>query len=74
MAGTQDSAKLISYWSLHGQLVNRQNEEMHKAYNQWLDQTKGKAPARQFFNKEGRVIMDKYTPYFERLQDRFGAQ
>jgi hypothetical protein len=74
MAGTQDSAKLISYWSLHGQLVNRQNEEMHKAYNQWFDQTKGKAPVRQFFNKEGRVIMEKYNPYFERLQDRFEAR
>jgi hypothetical protein len=74
MAGTQDSAKLISYWSLHGQLVNRQNDEMYKAYNQWFDQTKGKAPARQFFNKEGRVIMEKYNPYFERLQDRFEAR
>jgi hypothetical protein len=74
MASSGDSAKLINYWSLHGQLVNRQNEEMHKAYNQWLDQTKGKAPVRQFFSKDGRVIMEKYNPYFERLQDRFEAR
>lgn len=74
MARPEDSAKLIGYWSLHGKMVNRQNEEMYKAYNQWLDQTKGKAPVRQFFNKEGRVIMDKYTPYFERLQDGFGTR
>jgi hypothetical protein len=73
MARPEDSAKLIRYWALHGQMVNRQNDEMYKAYNQWLDQTKGKAPVRQFFDKQGREITNKYTPYFERLQDKLGA-
>ena len=74
MARPEDSAKLIRYWALHGQMVNRQNNEMYRAYNQWLDQTKGKAPVRQFFNRQGREITNKYTPYFERLQDGFGAR
>jgi hypothetical protein len=74
MARPEDSAKLIRYWALHGQMVNRQNDEMYRAYNQWLDQTKGKAPVRQFFDKQGREITNKYTPYFERLQDGFGAR
>jgi len=73
MARPEDSAKLIRYWALHGQMVNRQNDEMYKAYNQWLDQTKGKAPVRQFFDKQGRDITNRYTPYFERLQDKLGA-
>lgn len=74
MARPEDSPKLIRYWALHGQFVNRQNDEMYKAYNAWLDRTKGKAPARQFFDKEGRAIINKYTPIFEQLQDKFNAR
>jgi hypothetical protein len=74
MARPEDAPQLIRYWALHGQMVNRQNDELYRAYNAWLDRTKGKAPARQFFDKEGRVIINKYTPFFEQLQDRFNAR
>lgn len=74
MARPEDAPQLIRYWALHGQFVNRQNDELYRAYNAWLDRTKGKAPARQFFDKEGRAIINKYTPIFDQLQDKFNAR
>jgi hypothetical protein len=74
MARPEDAPQLIRYWALHGQMVNRQNDELYRAYNSWLDRTGGRAPARQFFDKEGRVIINKYTPFFEQLQDKFNAR
>jgi hypothetical protein len=74
MARPEDAPQLIRYWALHGQIVNRQNDELYRAYNSWLDRTGGRAPARQFFDKEGRAIINKYTPFFEQLQDKFNAR
>jgi hypothetical protein len=74
MARPEDAPQLIRYWALHGQMVNRQNDELYRAYNSWLDRTGGRAPARQFFDKEGRAIINKYTPFFEQLQDKFNAR
>jgi hypothetical protein len=74
MARPEDAPQLIRYWALHGKMVNRQNDELYRAYNSWLDRTGGRAPARQFFDREGRAIMNKYTPFFEQLQDKFNAR
>jgi hypothetical protein len=74
MARPEDAPQLIRYWALHGQMVNRQNDELYRAYNSWLNQTGGRAPARQFFDREGRAIINKYTPFFEQLQDKFNAR
>jgi hypothetical protein len=71
MARPEDGAQLIKYWSLHGVLVNRQNDAIVNSYNSWLDGTKGKQPTRQFWNTEGRKILNQYTPYFEKLEKDF---
>jgi hypothetical protein len=71
MARPEDGAQLIKYWSLHGVLVNRQNDALVNSYNSWLDGTKGKQPTRQFWNTEGRKILNQYTPYFEKLEKDF---
>jgi hypothetical protein len=71
MARPEDGAQLIKYWSLHGVLVNRQNDELVNSYNSWMDKTKGRQPARQFWNTEGRKILNQYTPYFEKLEKDF---
>jgi hypothetical protein len=71
MARPEDGAELIKYWSLHGVLINRQNDNLVDSYNSWLDRTKGKQPTRQFWNTEGRKILNQYTPYFEKLEKDF---
>jgi hypothetical protein len=71
MARPEDGAQLIKYWSLHGVLVNRQNDELVNSYNSWLDKTKGKQGDRTFWNTEGRRILNQYTPYFEKLEKDF---
>lgn len=71
MARPEDGAQLIKYWSLHGVLVNKQNDELVNAYNNWLDSTKGKQPTRKFWNTEGRKILNQYTPYFQKLEKDF---
>ena len=71
MARPEDGAQLIKYWSLHGVLVNRQNDELVNSYNSWMDRTKGRQPARQYWNTEGRQILNQYTPYFEKLEKDF---
>jgi hypothetical protein len=71
MARPEDGAQLIKYWSLHGVLVNKQNDELVNSYNSWMDKTKGRQPTRQFWNTEGRKILNQYTPYFEKLEKDF---
>jgi hypothetical protein len=71
MARPEDGAELIKYWSLHGVLVNRQNDALVNSYNSWLDSTKGRQPTRQYWNTEGRKILNQYTPYFEKLEKDF---
>jgi hypothetical protein len=71
MARPEDGAQLIKYWSLHGVLVNRQNDALVNAYNDWMNSTKGKQPTRQFWNTEGRKILNQYTPYFQKLEKDF---
>ena len=71
MARPDDAAASIKYWAMHGVLTNKQLDDMYSALNQWQDQTRGRAPARQFFNKEGRAIMNRYTPLYMQLQDEF---
>ena len=71
MARPEDGANLIKYWSLHGVLVNKQNDELVNSYNSWMDRTKGRQPTRQFWNTEGRKILNQYTPYFEKLEKDF---
>ena len=71
MARPEDGANLIKYWSLHGVLVNKQNDELVNSYNSWMDRTKGRQPARQYWNTEGRKILNQYTPYFEKLEKDF---
>lgn len=71
MARPEDGAQLIKYWSLHGVLINKQNDELVNSYNSWLDRTKGKQPTRQFWNTEGRKILNQYTPYFVKLEKDF---
>jgi hypothetical protein len=71
MARPEDGAELIKYWSLHGVLVNRQNDALVNSYNSWLDSTKGRQPTRQYWNTEGRRILNQYTPYFEKLEKDF---
>jgi len=71
MARPDDAAASIKYWAMHGVLTNKQLDDMYSALNQWQDQTRGKAPARQFFNKEGRAIMNRYIPLYMQLQDEF---
>jgi hypothetical protein len=71
MARPEDGAQLIKYWSLHGVLVNKQNDELVNSYNSWMDRTKGKQPTRQFWNTEGRKILNQYTPYFQKLEKDF---
>jgi flagellar hook-basal body complex protein FliE len=71
MARPEDGAQLIKYWSLHGVLVNKQNDELVSSYNSWMDRTKGRQPTRQFWNTEGRKILNQYTPYFQKLEKDF---
>lgn len=71
MARPEDGAQLIKYWSLHGVLMNRQNDDLVNSYNSWMDRTKGKQPARQYWNTEGRKILNQYTPYFQKLEKDF---
>lgn len=71
MARPEDGAQLIKYWALHGVLVNKQNDTLVNAYNDWLDSTKGKQPTRKFWNTEGRKILNQYTPYFQKLEKDF---
>jgi hypothetical protein len=71
MARPEDGAQLIKYWSLHGVLVNRQNDDLVNSYNSWMNSTKGRQPARQYWNTEGRKILNQYTPYFEKLEKDF---
>jgi hypothetical protein len=71
MARPEDGAQLIKYWSLHGVLVNKQNDELVNAYNDWMNRTKGRQPTRQFWNSEGRKILNQYTPYFQKLEKDF---
>jgi hypothetical protein len=71
MARPEDGANLIKYWSLHGVLVNKQNDELVNSYNSWMNSTKGRQPTRQFWNTEGRKILNQYTPYFEKLEKDF---
>ena len=67
----RSTPELITYWAKHGILTNKQLDAMYKGLNSWQDQTRGKAPVRQFFNKEGRAIMNEYTPYYMQLQNQF---
>ena len=71
LARPEDSADLIKYWAMHGVLSNKQLDDMYTSLNAWQDATRGKAPARQFFNKEGRAIMNRYTPLYMQLQSEF---
>jgi hypothetical protein len=71
MATMEDGPALIRYWSLHGRLVNKQNDELVSAYNTWLTNTKGRQGARMFWDKEGRAVMRKYNSYFENLEKDF---
>jgi hypothetical protein len=71
MARPEDGANLIKYWSLHGVLVNKQNDELVNSYNSWMNSTKGRQPVRQYWNTEGRKILNQYTPYFEKLEKDF---
>ena len=71
MARPEDGAQLIKYWSLHGVLVNKQNDELVNSYNDWMNRTKGRQPTRQFWNSEGRKILNQYTPYFQKLEKDF---
>ena len=71
MARPEDGAQLIKYWSLHGVLVNKQNDELVNSYNSWMNSTKGRQPVRQYWNTEGRKILNQYTPYFEKLEKDF---
>jgi hypothetical protein len=71
MARPEDGAQLIKYWSLHGVLVNKQNDELVNSYNDWMNRTKGRQPTRQFWNTEGRKILNQYTPYFQKLEKDF---
>jgi hypothetical protein len=71
MARPEDGAQLIKYWSLHGVLVNRQNDDLVNSYNSWMNSTRGRQPARQYWNTEGRKILNQYTPYFEKLEKDF---
>ena len=71
VAQPTDTAELITYWAKHGLLTNKQLDSMFSGLNDWQDRTRGKAPARQFFNKEGRAIMNQYTPLYMELQNQF---
>lgn len=71
MASVSDPANLLRYWTMHGILMNKQNDEMYRALNSWQDATKGKVSARQFFNKEGREIMNRYSSLSSQLHDQY---
>ncbi len=74
LAQTRDPAALIEYWGLYNILNNKMMDEMYRSLNTWQDRTKGRAPARQFFNNEGRAVLEKYSKYFNELETKLAPR
>lgn len=71
MARPEDSASLIMYWAKHGILANKQMDDLYKAANDFDTRTGGRESARNFFNRDARPVMDRYSDLFSQLNRQF---
>lgn len=71
MARPEDPASLIMYWAKHGILANKQMDDLYKAANDFDTRTGGRESARNFFNRDARPVLDRYSDLFSQLNRQF---
>lgn len=70
MASIGDSKEALVYWAKEKMIMNKQREEMYKAFNQY-EQNNPKAPLYGFFRSpEYESIMKRFQPLYRELVDK----
>jgi len=70
MATIGDSKEALVYWAKEKMIMNKQREEMYKAFNQY-EQNNPKAPLYGFFRSpEYDSIMKRFQPLYRELVDK----